>query len=325
MRRFRVSRVVLVVLFPFFTAALASGVTPNPKLLSLVPPEAQIVAGMSAPHSRDQPSSFLLITRNNTMDLNDFIALSGVDSSRSIEQVIMVAADGGGGNVFAEHSLLAIGHFDQALIYRSVYKAGAGAIATNYRGIPVLEMQPFARERDSFHDVRWLAMMDSNLALFGTISILQQELNRYLAHSVADPVLERRLAHLRRDNATWYMATLPHRNSEIQTMFQFLDARLAELLRAGDTLLFGIHYGRRVEFEYEVETTSGRDAEVAQRSFGEPVTRPRGSSLLPIANLSRIDNGVRGDFKVSKDRYEAWLAEVVARTDQRAAAGSSRR
>jgi len=319
MWRFRVSSVVLPVLFPFFTIALARAVTPNPKLLSLVPPTAQSVAGISAPSRSGQPSSFMLITHNNLMDLNDFIALSGVDSSRSIEEVILVAADYGG-NAFAEHSLMASGHFDQGLIYRSADKS-AGANATNYRGIPVVQMQPFARERDSFHDVRWFAMMNGKLAVFGTTRLVQQELDRYLDHSVAEPALERRLAHLRQDDATWCVTTLPDRN-KVQATFKMLDSRLAELLRAGDTIQFGIHYGRQVEFEYEVGLASGRDAESVQGSIGGSATGMKGSSLLPAADLMKVDGGVRGVLKMPKDRYEAWLAEVQESTKLHAAAGS---
>jgi hypothetical protein len=76
----------------------------------------------------------------------------------------------------------------------------------------------------------------------GTITIVKEELDRYLAQNVADPVLEQRLSHLRRDDATWCVATLPENNSEIQAMFRFLDPRLANLLRAGDTLELGTHY-----------------------------------------------------------------------------------
>jgi hypothetical protein len=323
MRRFRFGEVVLAVLFPLFTIALASAVTPNPKLLSLVPPTAQSVAGMIAPQRGSQPSSFLLITHNNLMDLNDFIALSGADDSRVIEQVIMVASDGGGAP--AGHSLLASGHFDQGLIYRSAYGSGAGANATRYRGIPVLAMQPFARERDSFHDVRWLAVMDSKLALFGTMDIVRQELDRYMAHSVADPALERRLAHLRRDDATWCVATLPDRNSEIKAVFKMLDARLAELLRAGDTIQFGVRYGRYVEFEYEVGMAPGLDSEVLQRSLEPSVTASKEGPPLPVADLMRVESGVRGVLKVSKSRYEAWLAKAGAGTELRAADDSSSR
>jgi hypothetical protein len=136
-----------------------------------------------------------------------------------------------------------------------------------------------------------------------------RELDRHLDRSVADPVLERRLAHLRRDDATWCVATLPDHNDEIQAAFEMLDARLAELLHAGDTLEFGTHYGRQVEFEYEVGLASSHDVESVLASLQPPVT---GSSLLPVAELTKIDGGVRGVLKVSKDRYEAWKAGVVA-------------
>jgi hypothetical protein len=319
MRRIRVSKAVLL---SFFAIALARAVTPNPKLLSLVPPVAQSVAGMTAAPSGGRPSSFLLITHNNLMDLNDFIALAGADASLVIEQVIMVASDRGG--TLAEHSLLASGHFDQDVISRSAYRSGAGAKASQYRGIAVTEMQPFARERSSFHDVRWLALMDGKLAVFGTIRMVQQELDRYLDRSVADPALEQRLAHLRRDDATWCVATLPDQNSEIQAVLQILDSRLAGLLQAGDTIQFGIHYGRQMEFEYEVGAAAGRDPHTNQRSLEQSVAQPKGSSLLPVADLTQVDGGVRGTLKLSKDRYEAWLAEVQASTRLHAVAGSRR-
>ena len=320
MRPFCVGKVVLAVLFSLLTIAPGSAVAPNPKLVALVPPAARMVAGMIAPRRGSEPTSFLLITHNNLLDLNDFIALSGADDSRVIEQIIMVASDGGG--ALTEHSLLASGHFDQELIYRSANRS-VGASAAKYRGIPVLVVQPFARESDSFHDVRWLAMMDSTLAVFGTIASVQQELDRRLDHSVADAALERRLAHLRRDDATWCVATLPDHNGEIQAAFEMLDARLAELLHAGDTLEFGTHYGRQVEFEYEVGLASSRDVESVLASLQPPVS---GSSLLPVAELTKIDGGIRGVLKVSKDRYEAWEAGVVAaQSDLPAVAVSSNR
>jgi hypothetical protein len=323
MRRIRVSKAVLLVLLSFFAIAVARAVTPNPKLLSLVPPMAQSVAGMTAAQRDGQPSSFLLVTHNNLMDLNDFMALSGADESRFIEQIIMVASDRGG--TLAEHSLLASGHFDQKVISRSADRSGAGAKASQYRGIAVMEMQPFARERSSFHDVRWLALMDGKLAVFGTIRMVQQELDRYLDRSVADPPLEQRLARLRRDDATWCVTTLPDHNSEIQATLQILDSRLAGLLQAGDTIQFGIHYGRQVEFEYEVGMASGRDAEAVQRSTGASAPGMKESSLLPVGDLTRVDGGVRGVLKVSKERYEAWIAEVLARTGPRATADASSR
>jgi hypothetical protein len=80
-----------------------------------------------------------------------------------------------------------------------------------------------------------------------------------------------------------------------------------------------------VEFEYEVGLASRHDAESVQAFLQPPLIGPKEPSSLPVAHLMSVDDGVRGVLKVSKERYEAWKAEVVAKTDQRAAADASRR
>jgi hypothetical protein len=180
MLQLHIGNVLLTALLPFFAVASTSAVTPDPKLLSLVPPIAQIVAGMNAPSVSGQPDSFLLITYNNTVDLRDFFALSGVDDLRVIQQIMMVAAEDRTSSL-AEHSLLASGHFDQ----RRIFKAAAqnGATFNDFKGIRVLVVPPFGRDHATFREVRWLAVIDSSIALFGTIASVQRELDRHLAHS----------------------------------------------------------------------------------------------------------------------------------------------
>jgi hypothetical protein len=316
MRLSNAIKLLLIVLFGFFEVAPLSAVTPNSRLLSLVPPAAAVVAGMTAPSRDGQPKSFLMITDNNSIDLDDFIALSGGDPTRVIQQVIMAAADGRG--PLTEHSLLASGHFDQALIRRSV----SGASVTHYREIPILVVQPFARERARFNDVRWLAVIDSNVAIFGTISLVKQELDRYLSRSAADPFLVRRLARLRADDDTWCVLARPIYSDEIRSMLQSLDAKLADSFQDGDTFLFGIHYGRRVEFEYEFNTPRSVGSDVVSRSLvqslsGADVTE---SSRFAASKTSGTDGAVHGAVKVSKGRYDAWLAEVIESANLRVAA-----
>jgi hypothetical protein len=316
MRLSNASKLLLIVLFGFFEVAPVSAVTPNSRLLSLVPPSAQVVAGMSASSTGGQPGSFLLITHNNSMDLDDFVALSGGDPTRVIEQVIMAAADGRG--PLTEHGLLASGHFDQARIRRST----AGASDSLYREIPVLVVQPFARERASFNDVRWLAIIDSKIAIFGTISLVKQELDRYLSRSVADPFLVQRLGRLRADDDTWCVLTRHVYGDTIGDVLELLDAKLADSLEDGDTFLFGIHYGRRVEFEYEFDTPRSVGADAVSRSLvqslaGRDVTD---SSQFAASTVSQSDRVVHGALKVSRARYDAWLEEVAARARLRVAA-----
>lgn len=317
----RLDDIRVAVVFSAFlsTAVLSRAVTPNPKLVALVPPLAQIVAGVNVPPRSGQPSTFLLTTHYSIVDLNDFVAITGVDTGRAFDQIIMVASDGDG--AYSAHSLMAIGHFNQDLIYRSVYQGGAQTI--QYRGIAVLETQPFTRERDSFYDVRWLAMMDSKLAVFGTPALVQTELDRYLNHSAADPFLERKLSHLRHDDVSWCVATVSGGDNEIRPILQTLDSTFADLLRIGDTIQFGIRYGRQVEFEYEINLASRFDVETIERSFAERAANQVKSSTLPVSTFSRVDGGVRGVLKVPKARYEAWLAEAKVNL-RRAAADESK-
>jgi hypothetical protein len=306
-----------MVLIAFFKVASVSAVTPNTRLLSLVPPSAQVVAGMHAPSGGSQPKSFLLMTHNNSVDLDDFIALTGGDPAGVIQQVIMVAAADGHGTL-AEHSLLASGHFDQTLIRRST----SGASDTLYREIPVLVVQPFARERANFNDVRWLAIIDSNVAIFGTISLVKQELDRYLSRSAADPFLVQRLARLRGDDDTWCVLARTGYSDEIRSMLQALDAKLADSLQDGDTFEFGIHYGRRVEFDYEIDTATSVGTGAVSRSLVQSLSgrELKQASVVTVSGSSPENGVVHGAVKVSKGRYDAWLAEVIASANLRVAA-----
>jgi hypothetical protein len=312
MRQLHLSNALLIALFPFLAVTITSAVTPDPGLLSLVPPGAQMIAGMSAPSVPNHPASYLLVTPNNTADFLDFISLSGVDDSRIYHQIILVAAADERG-ILAEHSLLASGHFDQARIFKAAVQNGASL--SEFKGIPVLVLQPLERNRGISNEVRWLAVIESNVAVFGTIASVQQELDRHLDHSVVDLSLRQRLARLRRDDETWCVLAAFVHNYETRRALGSLDARLADPAHDGDAYQFGIHYGRRVEFEYEITAASSASAQAIANSLPQPLAGPaNGSSLLANGNT------VRGVVKVSMTRYNEWLAEVSAR--RRVAAAS---
>jgi hypothetical protein len=324
MRQFHVSKAFLTAFFPFLAIAVTSAVTPDPRLLPLVPPGAPIVAGMNAPPPQGQPDSFVLVTHNNTADLADFFALSGADDSRIIHQVILVAAaDSNGG--LGEHSLLVSGHFDQARIYRSAGDRGVSVF--NYRGLTGLVVQPFAREHGRFNEVRWLAVLDSNILLFGTTASVQQELDRHLAHSEPDPLLMQKLARLHRDDETWCVLSLPAQNVEIRNALWALDPKLADLVQKGDAFQFGIRYGRHIEFEYEVNTASSRDTQTISDSLAQTLVGPQatGSSLLPPPDMNRDGASVHNVVRISRAQYDAWLAAVLARNRVRFVSDLSRR
>jgi hypothetical protein len=309
MQRFAYRRPIL---FAFLAClAVRIGSAADHKLLSLVSPSAQAVARIGAPSTPSSTSNFIVISHYNRVDLGDFFALSGADSTRSVHEVILVAAADSTGQL-NEHSLLASGNFDRDRIYRSAVDSGSST--TRYGGVSVLAVQHFARERSDFSEVRWLAIPEPSVLLFGSIGSVQQELDRYLTRSPVDPRLEARLSRLRRDDETWCVLSLLTWTQEVRDALAVIDPRLAAGLKDGDALQFGIRYGRHVEFEYEITTNSG----AATRSISDLLTQSlvgpeKGLALLPPIDRSTDNDTVRGVIQVSMTRYNAWLAEVSAR------------
>src|SRR4051794_40474108 len=166
------------------------------RLLSLVPPGAALVGGLT----QGPEVSYMVLNPNNQTDLMDLQSISGVDPTRTIQYCIFVATSGSPG-FMSEHSLLAFGHFDAHHIFEAA--RGNGASESKYLGIPVLVVQPLKRDKGISDDVRWLAFIDSQIAVFGTISMVQEELGRYLARSPADTRLMWRISRLRSTDQSW--------------------------------------------------------------------------------------------------------------------------
>ena len=315
MRRISGRCFLLIAFFLFLALPSILPELPGMDLLALVPTGAQIVAGISASPPQGQPDNFVLITHNNTVDLNDFYALAGADSRRVIRRIIFVAvADKAG--LLDEHSLLASGHFDRERIYGSAIEGGASR--GDYHGISVLALLPFARERGELNEVRWLVVPNSELLLFGTITSVQQELDRLRNHSPTDPSLLYRLARLRHDDQTWCVVSVPTRNAEIWGILAALDPQLANATREGTSFQFGIRYTRQVEFEYEVTTDSATATRAMADSFPRSLAgESKEAALLDVTDITEDGRTVHGTLKVPISRYNAWLAEVSARTRAR--------
>jgi hypothetical protein len=310
MKRFHGNTTLAMLFFPLISVEMLLAAPPDLRLLSLVPPGAQLVAGVTNQTSRGESSTFLLISHNNAIDRSDFLSLAGVDDSMIIHQMIF-AAGGSDTNKLGEHSLLMSGHFDQARIFRAAVENGA--TVTEFRGFRVLVQHPFERELGTFKDVRWLAVIDSKVALFGTRLSVQQELDRHLAGSSVDPSLMQRLASLRRDVVTWSALGVLNVGDEIEHAFGSLDPNLAKLIHDGSSFLFGVRYGRKIEVEYEVTVPSSAPAQTIANSSAQSLIAGnlKGSSLLPHPDLTRERASVRGVVKIAMDRYAAWLAEVA--------------
>jgi hypothetical protein len=310
MKRFHGNRSLAILLFPLISLEILSAAPPDQRLVSLVPPGAQFVAGVSGRTPAGRPEGFLLMSHNNVVDRRDFISLAGVDDCMIIHQMIFTAG-GSDTSKSGEHSLLMSGHFNQTRIFKAAVENGATVI--EFRGFQVLVQHPFERELGTFKDVRWLAVIDSSVALFGTRFSVQQELDRHLAGSPVDPLLMQKLAHLRRDDSAWSVIEMYNRNDGIERALGSLDPILAKLIHDGNSFQFGVRYGRKIEVEYEATVPSRASAPAIVNSSAQSLfaVNRKGSSLLASIDLAADRASVRGVVKVAMTRYAAWLAELA--------------
>jgi hypothetical protein len=305
----RSAKAVLLSCLLLTAGVAACALSSDARLLSMVPPDSNVIASMLRYAGQDQSASFLLLTENNRLDLQDFFAVSGADTSRSIHQVVFTAGAGQKGTL-SEHSLLVSGHFDRDAIFRSA--RGDKATSEDYRAISILAVPAFERERSTLHDVRWLAILDSRIAIFGTREIVQRELDRYLSKSQPDPMLMERLSRLGRNDDSWCLLTGPKLGGVVQTVLENLDAQLGAVVKEGRPLEYGIHFGRRIEI------TASSEAVATTRPKTPPdapaAVSPAASSFLPSSGYGGEETLIRTVVKVPRSRYEKWLDALSARS-----------
>jgi hypothetical protein len=284
--------------------AVPSAFRSDARLIQLVPTRSQVVAGMHGSSPSRRFDSFLVITRNNRTDLDDFFAITGGDTSRVIRQIVFVAASGQSGPV-SEHSLLVSGQFSQEAIARSVE---SGKERTEvYRNLPVLVVSPFAREVGTFNEDRWLVVLNSQILIFGSPALVREELDRWLANSPPDSMLLDRLARLDSNDDAWCLLPAPSPTGLVQNLFEKLDSKLGAVARRGEPIEYGIHFGKRVEI---AASSEARTQFPSARAIGaENPQMAGGSFFISPHDDTAADETGRVVVKVSLQRYKGWIAE----------------
>lgn len=272
------------------------------QLLSLVPPESQIVAGSMASLQEHHRGAFLIFTRANSLDLEDFFSIIGADASHQIYQLIF-AASVGVDEDHPEHSLLVTGQFDTNRIQGS-----RPATRNRYRGLDIIVVHPIDRESAILRDDRMLTIIDSRLAIFGTARSVREEIDRYLEGPTIEGAFASRLGSLHKQDETWCLISSALLEPGVLRTIGRIDPGLGEIQKKPDSILFGIRYGRQIEFEYVLHFSQN------SRELSGPV-----ESLVSSANGGQLfveDDSVptgseyRRVVKMSWKKYERWLAEL---------------
>lgn len=295
MRQFSWKTTFFLLIFCSFIVVPAEAIVPDPVILSLISPQAQLISEMHAFPSGNQEHSFLLMTHDTKTDLDDFAALEGADPAFYTREIIFeVTPDING--ALCTHSLLATGRYNREHIYKSALQNGASLM--HYRKMDVLVIAPFLREKDVFQETRLFVILNNNIALFGSILNVEHEMDRYLDRSSADPVLLQQLSHLKKTAETWSMLRDISSDPQMTYALQALESVLPVPLPMGNTVEISIHYGSHIELEYDL---SGPEDTVQSSAFPA-------STFLASAN----HHPAHGTVKLSRERYNAWIADIDA-------------
>lgn len=303
---FRTGCVFLGLVFAWSASLLCPASPTNSKLLWLVPPGAQIVAGFENYHEEHHHGQLLLTTRNNRLDLADWQAIAGVDHARSVEEVIQVASSPIGGQLH-EHLLLVAGRFDREAIFRSLRAQGTKEM--EFEGQTVALVEPFARERGVMKSVRWLIIVDRHLAMLGSPSIVKSALFRYLNHSDVDMVLRERLSQLPLDVNSWnVLSSLPKARTEYTATHSANP--WGKFFEGADVLMVGARFGSKIRIHFALHANEKRGREFLEQktlSFAEVFSvGTRLSRPLRAAHIEVRPDWVQGTVQLSRKQFDAW-------------------
>ncbi len=302
------SRIAALLLMSLSFAAPTAFAAVSPsdaRLIALIPAGAQSVAGIEKP--QNPHGHVLLVTHNNILDTEDWLALSGVDSHRGVDKLVWVAASSAGG-ALKEHLLLAAGSFDRAHIFAAAKQNGATSMW--YDDIEALEIRPFAREKDEMRDTRWLVILDGQIAIFGSPAIVRQALDRHVAQAPADPQLLDRLEQLHTDVDSWNALRLPSSARDRQAVLGEFPGAFPPLFDSVSDLLLAVRYGSSTRVDFDARVAGSSHIASAQNLFADP-----SSPLSAFLDHSRphvadfvADSGhVHGSLVLSKKEFEASL------------------
>lgn len=285
----------VLVQFVLFGSAATQGMSAETHMLSLVPPDSEIVAGIASKPATTRARAFVLFTLANRIDYEDFLSLAAADPSLRIDQLLFTAAAGSSGQT-AEHSMIVSGRVRPERIYSAVRSFSS---VQEYRGIAILSVRPFERERAYIKQDRLLVTLGSGLAILGTPSTVREEIDRFLDGTEADSFIIQKVKLLNSANDDWYLFRSPARRAEFARVVMDLDPALSEVGDA-EGLLFGLRFGKQVEVEYvtRADSSPGGSAELklAARMFRED-----GDWSRPAMHVVRV----------GRARFDTWLRQAA--------------
>jgi hypothetical protein len=237
------------VAFLLFAGLLRSA---DQQLMSLLMPDAKVVAGINVGQAKNSPFGQFLLAQieNGEPGLAKLVSMTGFDPRRDLHEVLMGTA----GQPGQKGLVLARGTFDAARIFAAA-RAGGQTIET-YKGVDILT----GTEGSITHAA---AFLDGSIALAGDLDSVHGAIDRRSASgSSIDPGLAARVDHLSNSLDAWSVSIVPLSALADQRV---PDTRLNGMLNTDVVKSIletsgGVKFGAMVQLSAQAVARSAQDA-----------------------------------------------------------------
>lgn len=304
-----------------FAAILASAVlgctsllsAADPQLLSMLPPNAKVIAGVNVDQARNSPfGQFVLSMMPIEPGLQQFVSTTGFDPRNDLHEILIAATvDPTAG---PSHLVMAKGNFD---VQKLLSLLPAGAQRQNYGGAQLVTV--------GSHDGAF-AFLDANTAVAGDPASVMAALDRRLQASALDPVIAARIAELSATEDAWAVSTLPLSMMVPPAGTTPAAPGIAGNLLSSDLLnkiqqaSGGVKFGASVQLSASAVTADAKDATalrdvvkflalMAQSSA--PKEAAPAVALLQTLNVTATGSDLKLDLTIPENQLEALLTTAA--------------
>ncbi|HWB85750.1 MAG TPA: hypothetical protein VG675_16515 [Bryobacteraceae bacterium] len=218
------------------------------QLLSLVMPDAKVVAGLNVTQALSSPFGQYLLTHVPGADAHfqALTALTGFDPTRDVTELLL-ASNGAAGQ--KSGLVLARGNFDAAKIGAAAQQGGA--LTETYNGVTIWENP----RRDS-----GVAFLDSSLAAAGDITNVKAAIDRRTAPSLLAANLATRVNQWSTSEDAWMVTTVSPESLKPQTGTQPPPNGVQNVFKNVTQASAGVKFGAIVTLNAEARADNSQDA-----------------------------------------------------------------
>jgi hypothetical protein len=185
-------------LFTAFTGVLTAKAADS-QLLSMVMPDAKVVAGVNVDSAKASPFGMYVLTQmqSNDSELRQLIALTGFDPTRDVHEVLAATATAPGSTKTPSGLVLARGNFEIGMITTAA--TAKGATTETYNGATIIEDPK---------QLVGIGFVNSTLVAAGDIASVKAAIDRpSTGQSLPSGVLSQVSQWC--DNDAWVITTVP--------------------------------------------------------------------------------------------------------------------